>query len=719
MFFQRVILAFIFSSFLSCSGPFADYTKIDLPSKKQFSFGKNFQAIQKENVLEIRSVAGTFLELSMVKPFLSAAKGEQEVKYKFASFHIKDKIIFRCDFQSIETMISSLNDFKISGILEGKGCRSKYEIVFIPLDEISIRFKIKIEDVSLNRSYFRMVSDETENIFGLGEQFSHFNLKGKTPFLFTEEQGVGRGDQPITTGANLLADAGGNEYTTYAPIPFFLTSKNRSVYFENSSYSKFDFSNSEEILVEFRENGLQGIIWKDSSPIKLVQKFTEKTGRTPELPDWAYGTWLGIQGGKEKVLKQIEAARKEGNPITALWIQDWVGRRKTSFGSQLWWRWIADEKFYPEFKNFCSDLNKQGIHVLGYLNPFLATEGPLYEEAVQKGYLIKDKNGNNYVIETVGFPAVLLDLTHPEAVKWIQKIIQKNLIGVGLSGWMADFGEWLPLDASLYSGISADVYHNVYPVEWARINREAIRNVGKEGKIVFFTRSGYSGSMKHSTLFWEGDQMVSWGEHDGIVSAVTALLSGGLSGISINHSDIGGYTTINNPIRNYHRSKELFLRWAELNVFSSVFRTHEGNRPEKNHQSYSDEETIQEFARYGKMHFALKEYLKFLIKEAFKTGLPVVRPLYLHYSMDRKTHDLKREFLLGEDLLVFPVLEEGEIFVSGYLPEGEWEHVWTEKIFTGKNEVKVEAPLGAPAIFLKKNGIWYSKLKNALYKFKK
>lgn len=489
MFLQRVILAFVFSSFLSCSGPFADYTKIYLPSEKQFSFGKNFQVIRKENVLEIRSVAGTFLELSLTKPFLSAAKGEQEVKYKFASFHIKDKIIFRCNFQSIETMISSLNDFRISGTLKGKGCRTKYEIVFIPLDETSIQFKIKIENVSLNRSYFRMVSSETENIFGLGEQFSHFNLKGKAPFLFTEEQGVGRGDQPITAGANLLADAGGNEYTTYAPIPFFLTSQNRSVYFENSSYSKFDFSKPEEISIEFRESGLQGIIWKDSSPIKLVQKFTEKTGRAPELPDWVYGTWLGIQGGKEKVLKQIEAARKEGNPITALWIQDWVGRRKTNFGSQLWWRWIVDEKSYPEFKKFCSDLNSKGIHVLGYLNPFLAMEGPLYEEAVQKGYLVKDKNGNDYVIETVGFPAVLLDLTHPETVKWIQKIIQKNLIGVGLSGWMADFGEWLPLDASLYSGISADVYHNVYPVEWARINREAIRNVGKEGKILFFTRS--------------------------------------------------------------------------------------------------------------------------------------------------------------------------------------------------------------------------------------
>lgn len=293
------------------------------------------------------------------------------------------------------------------------------------------------------------------------------------------------------------------------------------------------------------------------------------------------------------------------------------------------------------------------------------------------------------------------------------------MIGVGLSGWMADFGEWLPLDAKLHSGISAEVYHNVYPAEWARINREAIRKAGKEGKIVFFTRSGFSGSMKHSTLFWEGDQMVSWGEHDGIVSAVTGLLSGGLSGISLNHSDIGGYTTINNPIRNYHRSKELFLRWAELNVFSPVFRTHEGNRPEKNHQPYTDEETVKEFARYAKMHFALKDYLKSLVTEASKTGLPVVRPLYLHYANDDRTHSIQREFLLGEDLLVLPVLERGESSVSGYLPEGEWEHLWTGKTFLGKSEVDVEAPLGAPAIFLKKNGAWYGKLKAALLPFKR
>ncbi|MCG6193879.1 alpha-glucosidase [Leptospira sp. FAT2] len=719
MFLRRAFLCLLSAGLSVCSGPFSNYTKITLPVEQKFTFGKYFQAVQRENVLEIRSNAGIFLELSLTKPFLSAAKGTQEVKSKFATYHIKDRIGHRCDSQSIESIVASTADLKISGNLEGAGCASRYEVVFTPLDETSLYFQVGITDSTLNRTYLRIGSEETENIFGLGEQFSHFNLKGKTPFLLTEEQGIGRGDQPITAGANLTAGAGGNEYSTYTPIPFFLTSKNRSVYFENSSYSSFDFSKPEEISVEFRENGLRGTIWKEASPVKLVQKFTAKTGRAPELPDWAYGTWLGVQGGKDVVLKHIESAKTAGNPITALWIQDWVGRRKTTFGSQLWWRWIADEKSYPEFRKFCADLNAQGIHVLGYLNPFLANEGPLYEEAVKKGYLVKDKSGKNYEIQTAGFPAYLLDLTNPQAVDWIQGIIQKNLIGAGLSGWMADFGEWLPLDAELHSGISAEVYHNVYPVEWARINREAIRKAGKEGKVVFFTRAGYSQSMKHSTLFWEGDQMVSWGEHDGIVSALTGLLSGGISGISLNHSDIGGYTTINNPIRDYHRSKELFLRWAELNVFSPVFRTHEGNRPEKNHQPYTDEETIREFARYGKMHLALKEYLRSLVKEASATGLPVVRPLYLHYPDDIRTHTIQREFLLGEDLLVLPVLDKGESSVDGYLPEGEWEHVWTGKSYSGKTTVSVEAPLGEPAVFLKKNGTWYGKLKASLLPLKR
>src|SRR5690606_35044679 len=102
----------------------------------------------------------------------------------------------------------------------------------------------------------------------------------------------------------------------------------------------------------------------------LVEGVSRFTGRMASLPDWAFGTWLGVQGGIEKVTKATDDAVAAGNPVTAVWIQDWVGRRMTSFGSQLWWRWQPDEDTYPNIKSFAEKLNARGIKLLGYVNPF-------------------------------------------------------------------------------------------------------------------------------------------------------------------------------------------------------------------------------------------------------------------------------------------------------------------------------------------------------------
>ncbi|MGJ4748269.1 alpha-glucosidase [Leptospira sp. SA-E8] len=712
------ITSILFAFLLDCGSRFEKISPFSIPPQ-EFDLGNGVKVVFLPTELSFITSKGRILEFNLKDAFLSSAKGEQIVNYRKATFKIKDKILLECGTQTIESLGLESGALLIKGKLSGKNCETEYSIRFVSSSNAGLDWKVDITNPELNRTFIKFKSDGSESIYGLGEQFSHINLKGKKPFLFSEEQGVGRGDQPITWGAELLEGAGGNEYSTYTPIPFFLTSQNRAFFFENSSYSVFDFEEDSEIAIEFRERGLNVKSWKAENPKEILKLYTSHTGRFPNLPDWAYGTWLGIQGGKSVVLEKIEEAKLAGNPISALWIQDWVGQRKTVFGSQLWWKWFPDENRYPDFKNFVKELNQKNIQVLGYINPMLATEGPLFEEAVKDHYLVKDKEGKDYIVQTAGFPAGLLDLTNPKTRIWIKNIIKQNLIGNGLSGWMADFGEWLPTDAVLFSKVSAEIYHNRYPVEWAKLNREAIQEAGKEGQIVFFTRAGYSYSNKYSTSFWAGDQMVSWGRHDGIVSSLIGILSGGMSGISLNHSDIGGYTTIPSPIKDYFRSKELFLRWAELNVFSPIFRTHEGNRPTKNHQPYSDPETVKEFARYGQMHLALKEYFKFLNKEASESGLPLLRPLYLSYPEDSNTGDLQNQFLLGEDLLVIPVLEKGEDTVKGYLPKGEWEHVWTGKTFQGGVWIETSAPLGSPAIFLKKKGVWYEKLKSALSSFKK
>jgi alpha-glucosidase len=129
----------------------------------------------------------------------------------------------------------------------------------------------------------------------------------------------------------------------------------------------------------------------------------------------------------------------------------------------------------------------------------------------------------------------------------------------------------LPYDVVLYSGADPKRYHNRYAEEWAETNREAIREAGRGEDIVFFNRSGYTRSPRYCTLFWLGDQLVDWNKHDGIKSAVTGLLSSGLSGYALEHSDIGGYTAIDNFLLKYHRSKELLMRWIELGAFTAFF----------------------------------------------------------------------------------------------------------------------------------------------------
>ncbi len=351
--------------------------------------------------------------------------------------------------------------------------------------------------------------------------------------------------------------------------------------------------------------------------------------------------------------------------------------------------------------------------MLTYVNPHFAEDAAekprlrrdLFREADKKGYLVRDENGEANLIRNSDFWAGMLDLTHPQARAWMKDVLKEQVIDVGSAGWMADYAEGLPYDAVLHSGQDAAAYHNQYPEEWARLNREAIEETGRGDELVFFCRAAYRHSPGYATLFWLGDQLVSWDEHDGIKTAVVGLLSSGLSGFSLNHSDTGGFTTINSRLRNYHRSKELLWRWVELNAFTVVFRTHEGSRPEENHQIYSDEETLTHFARFAKVYRAWAFYRKELVQEAAETGLPVVRHPFIHYPDDPSVFDLTyQQFLVGTELLVAPVLDRGREDVSVYLPAGRWVHLWSQGTYGQPARgatVAVAAPLGQPGVFIK------------------
>jgi sulfoquinovosidase len=163
----------------------------------------------------------------------------------------------------------------------------------------------------------------------------------------------------------------------------------------------------------------------------------------------------------------------------------------------------------------------------------------------------------------------------------------------------------------------------------------------------------------------------------------------------------------------YHRSKELLMRWTELAAFTTVFRTHEGNRPKVNHQIYSDEETLRHFSRFAKVYTAWKPYRTELVKEASETGLPVVRHPFVHYPDDPEVLGLDYQFMVGRNLMVAPVLDPGEEIVEVYLPTGRWVHLWSGRKYGSLDKgvyETVHAPVGEPTVFYEDSsdvGRWF------------
>jgi alpha-glucosidase len=546
-----------------------------------------------------------------------------------------------------------------------------------------------------NRLWLRLKADKNEHVYGCGEQFSCFDLRGRDFPLWTSEQGVGRNKSTyITFVADRDDKAGGDYYSTFFPAPTFVSSRKYFCHVDDSAYMRFDFRKPDRHELEIWDVPRRLVFGTAGSYPGLCSSLTSLLGRQPELPDWVYaGVILGVQGGTEVCLDKLENARRHGVSVAGIWAQDWEGRRVTSFGKRLMWNWQWDAKLYPGLDKTIKELGNQGVRFLGYINPYVAVEGPLYKEASEKGYLAKNREGSDYLVDFGEFYAGVVDFTFAPAAEWYKDVIKKYLIGFGLSGWMADFGEYLPTDIVLHSGEDPEIMHNAWPALWAEINARAVAESGRDD-VVFFMRAGFTGSQKYAALLWAGDQNVDWSRDDGLVSVIPAALSAGMSGCGLHHSDIGGYTTL----YGMKRTKELFMRWTELAAFTVMMRTHEGNRPEDNWQFDSDDETLAHLKRMTDVHIALAPYLKDAVKCNSLTGVPVQRPIFMHYEDDEAAYKIADEYLLGRDLLVAPVYEQGADARRVHLPRDRWLGLWDGREYSG-GDFSFRAPLGFPPVF--------------------
>lgn len=641
---------------------------------------------------------------------VSIGSGENQFSMSRGSFKYKQKISGKRKL-TLQNQEKTEEGYLLTYV-DPKGSSAKEQVHQFAVTQQGSQIRLAYlgeEKPGVNRYWLTFVTNPKEHIYGCGETYSELDLKGQNVRIWVaEHQNTGRISKKIIKekllGKHPDKKLSFDKYESYYAQPTFVSSDKYYVHCDINAYSEFDFTDAGKITLYFQE---PPVIITDSGQdfAEVSRKLTGLLGRQKALPDWLYdGVILGIQEGTDVVDAKIKKAKEAGVPVVGVWCQDWSGCRRTGFGYQVMWNWEWDQELYPGLDKKIAEWKEEGVRFLGYINPFIAIEKDLYAYASEHGYCVQDREGKDYLVTITTFPAVMVDFTNPEAYEWYKGLIKENMIGLGMGGWMADFGEYLPIDAVLYSGEDPAIIHNQWPAIWAKMNQEAVAECGKEGQVFFFTRAGHTGTIAHSHMMWTGDQHVDWSIDDGLPAVIPATLSLAMSGYGIAHSDVGGYTTI----MHMRRSKELLLRWEEMNVFSPLFRTHEGNQPVNNVQFDDDEELLAQLAKCGRMHVALKDYLKGLVAEEISDGTPVMRPLFYHYD-EAEAYTEKTEYLLGRDLLVAPVYEEGAKSRTIYLPSDGWVNIFDGKEYAGGHMI-VEAPIGKPPVFVRKDSKDYEAL---------
>ena len=432
--------------------------------------------------------------------------------------------------------------------------------------------------------------------------------------------------------------------------------------------------------VKVRTGSVSFYLFTTADPKAVLQQYTGLTGRPQMPPLWTFGPWVTALQGKDAVLETAARLRREHMPTSALWVYDELDE-----GNNLGWPfWFSS--YYGDARAFHDTLHAQGLKVLGYVHPYVRQSmlpypapSPAYEKGVREKLL---QTGADGLPAGPAFEPVRtgnIDFTNPAAVDWWQQMITAAVRDQRLDGWMEDFGEWIE-DTDHFAAGDGTTIAETYPLLYHKITSRIAQSLNPE--LVSFSRSGFAGSQQYSPMLWGADQQHNWSRDYGLPSVVTAGITAGMS----------GYSTWGPDILSDGDQKELWMRWAEFGALTPVMRDHPWARPRGFVDLWYDGETQALWRRYAVLHASLLPYFATYAEQAHRTGIPILRHTALEYPADPRSAAAEYQYLLGQYLLVAPVIQQGAVTRTLYLPAGEWVNYWTGEHYQGGKDLTIAAP---------------------------
>jgi len=522
------------------------------------------------------------------------------------------------------------------------------------------------------RVYKQMPADE--HYFGLGDKVGSLDRRGQSfrlwntdAFLFQEST------DPI-----------------YKSIPFFMTmrgGRSIGVLLDNTWSTSFDFGRIERHIYSFGAEGgpIDYYVFCGPDPKQVVRTYGWLTGFPPLPPLWS----LGFQQSRfsyetESRLREIAARlRSDKIPADVLYLDIDFQKEHRPF--------TVDTARFPHFDQMLSDLKRENFHVVAITDLHIARVPgggyTPYDSGVVGDHFVKNADGSTYVGTVWPGLSVFPDFTQQETRKW-WGTLYKNFMSEGIAGYWNDMNEpsiFLTDNLTMPDNVQHRIeepgflprtashleIHNVYGMENSRATYEGLLKLNPELRPFVLTRAAYAGGQRYAAT-WTGDNTSSWNH---LHLATPMLLNLGLSGFGLCGADIGGFIGTPGP--------ELLTRWTELGTFQPIDRNH-ANKDSGDKEVWvhgPEQEAIQR--RYIEERYRLLPYIYTVVEELSRTGLPVVRPLFLEFpnaTKDRHPLDIDagNEFLLGPDLLVAPPpFPEQPDSYHLKLPPGFWYDYWT------------------------------------------
>ena len=522
------------------------------------------------------------------------------------------------------------------------------------------------------------------HIWGTGERYHAVDLRGSFSSGMVTEKFTQQGEQ------------------TYLPIPFLMTEQHLGCFVETSIPAGMDFRDGFSLEKKVSGDTLLRETWFFGSPKDLLRQFILRTGKPVLPPDWAFGVWISANGWNSdaEVDAQLDALKKYGYPADVMVLEAWSDER-------TFYRW-NDTAHWANPAETVRRVREAGLHLILWQIPVIKQEhdgAPGAQlladerEAIKKKLCILRKDGAPYRIpEGVWFSGSLLpDFSNPDTVAWwFAK--RKYLLEMGIEGFKTDGGEFL-LDetAVLHDGSSGLEAHNRYPGQYIAAYHRFMEENGVRG--VTFSRADSTGAQTRP-LHWAGDQLSTWDE---LRAQLRAGISAGCSGLLFWGFDIGGFA-------GELPSAELYLRAMALGCFCPVMQWHAEPRSGQFYATHEDgfnndrspwnlaeklhEPRILEISlKFAKLRKTLQPYL---IREAAwcaENGRPMMAHLCLDFPEDENACACADQYMLGRDLLVCPIVEEGVHVRRAWLPRGTWKHYFTGVTYAGGQYREFDCPL--------------------------